>query len=62
MIVMASKGHLKSRFQLNEEKSPGSHALFDANTATYAKELGYERDLVCGFDLDTELALAINVS
>jgi hypothetical protein len=54
MIVIASNGHLKSRFQFNEETSLGSHALFDANTATYAKELGYKRDLVCGLHLDTE--------
>ena len=56
MIVMASNGHLKSQIQLNEEKILGSDALFDANTATYAKKLGYKRDLVCGLHLDTEFA------
>ena len=56
MIVMASNGHQKSQIQLNEEKILGSHALFDANTAAYAKELGYKRDLVCGLHLDAEFA------
>ena len=33
-----------------------TYALLDTDTAPDAKELGYECDLVCGLDLDTEFA------
>ena len=56
MIAMASKGHLGATVIAEYTRLGVSYALFDADTAPDAKELGDKRDLVGGFHLDTEFA------
>ena len=57
MMAMASNGHLGDHF--SSRATCGGRVkdiLLDTNTTSDTKELGYESDLVCGLDFDTELA------
>jgi hypothetical protein len=56
MIAMASNGHLEATVMAKHTGLATPHALFDADTAPDAKELGDKRDLIGGLHLDTEFA------
>jgi len=55
MIAIASNGHLQQE-SADKKLKRRENLLLDADTTTYAQELGDEGDLVGRFDLNTQFA------
>ena len=55
MIAIASNGHLQKK-STDKKSEKRKNPLLDADTTTYAQELGDEGDLVGRFDLNTQFA------